>query len=313
MNGSKNDPRRLPKVCIIIPNWNGEKHLKNCLSSLQAQTYSNYEVILVDNGSTDNSVQYLRENFPNVKIIKLNKNMGYGVAINSGLKQSNAKYIVVLNNDTTVEPNWLSELVTVTESDERIGSCQSKILSLSDPTVIDAVGLSINNDGEAQQVGHLIKDKGQYNQIKEVLGACSATVLYLRGALSQIGMFDSDFFAYYEDVDVALRLKNAGWKCMYVPTAIVYHIGSATAKEQSPLKTYLLQRNNYFYRIKNSPTSLLLKFLIQRPQTMLLDIFEDCTRNEGKLTLPLLKGNFDGLKGFAKMYKKRHRILFFCN
>jgi hypothetical protein len=312
LEGSKNYSCRFPKVCVIIPNWNGEKYLRNCLSSLQDQTYPNYEVILVDNGSTDNSVKYLREKFPNVKIIKLNKNMGYSVAINSGLEQSNSKYAVVLNNDTTVEPNWLLELVTVAESDERIGSCQPKILSQSDPTVIDAVGLLINKDGVAWQEGCQTKDTGQFDEIKEVIGACSASVLYLRRALSQIGMFDSDFFVLYDDVDVALRLKIAGWKCMYVPSAIVYHIGSASVKVNSPFRTYLLQRNNYFYRIKNFPKINLVEFLIQRLMSVPLDSFMFCI-NTRALLVPYLKGNLDGIKGFAKMYKKRPRILFSLN
>jgi GT2 family glycosyltransferase len=255
-------------------------------------------------------VKFLQENFPKVKIIKLNKNMGYSVAINSGLEQSTSKYAVVLNNDTTVEPNWLIELVLVAESDQRIGSCQPKILSQSDPTVIDAVGLWINKDGGTWQEGCQIKDKGQYEKIKEVLGACSASVLYLRRALSQIGMFDSDFFVLYDDVDVALRLKLAGWKCMYVPSAIVYHIGSASVRVNSPFRTYLLQRNNYFYRMKNLPKGILLEFLIQRLIFIPLDTFLYCIK-ERELIIPYLKGNFDGIKGFAKMYKKRPKTLFF--
>jgi len=172
-----------------------------------------------------------------------------------------------------VEPNWLSELVAVAESDEKIGSCQPKILSQSDPTTIDTVELAINRNGDACQAGYLTKDKRQYNKVKEVLGASSATVLYRRRAICQIGMFDPDFFAYFEDVDVALRLRSAGWKCMFVPTAVVYHLGAATGKAQSPFKVYLCQRNSYFYRTKNLQTSLLLKFLIKRPRAITLGNF----------------------------------------
>ena len=193
MTQSQSDRCGLPKVSIIIPNWNGWRYLKDCLFSLQAQKYPNYEVIVVDNGSKDNSVNYLKENFPNVNIIKLNKNTGYSRAINSGIEHSEAKYILALNNDATVEPNWLTELIAIAESDERIGSCQPKILSQSDHTKIDSVELAFARNGDACQAGYQTRDKGQYNKVKEVQGASSAAVLYRRQAICQIGMFDPDF------------------------------------------------------------------------------------------------------------------------
>lgn len=303
---SQDTKKAPPKVCVIIPNWNGKKHLEKCLQSLRDQTYTNYEIMIVDNGSTDNSVSYLQKNFPEVIILKLDRNVGYSVAINTGLIHSDSKYVVALNNDTIVQPEWLSELIIVAESNGQIGSCQSKILSLSNPSVIDAVGLSVDNRGNPKQEGYLSKDKGQYNKIREVFGACSAAVIYRRQALIQVGLFDRDFFAYCEDIDIAVRLRIAGWKCMYVPKAIVYHIGSATGRDKSPFKTYLLQRNNYFYRVKNFSINAILKYLLEKPLTITLTITRYCISGESHLIIPSLKGDLHGIKNYQKMYKKRH-------
>lgn len=292
-------------VTIVIVNWNGKKYLKGCLDSLQKQSYCDYEAIIIDNGSKDGSVEYIQQNYPNTKLFQLKRNMGYSVGMNVALEHSKNKYIIALNNDTTLDQNWLFALVKMAESDERIGSCQPKILSLQNPAFLDSVGLSINKDGESFQIGFQEKDTGQYNTVRELLGACSASVLYRRQALMQIGGFDQDFFAYFEDVDVALRLKKAGWKCMYVPTAIVYHYGSATGVNDSFLKTYLLERNQYYYRIKNQSITLLLRFLIKRPKSISQKIFLLMKNRQFGILLAFLKGNSDAIKNFSKMYHKR--------
>ena len=292
-------------VTIVIVNWNGKKYLKGCLDSLQKQSYCDYEAIIVDNGSKDGSVEYIQQNYPNIKLFQLKRNMGYSVGINVALEHSKNKYIIALNNDTTLDQNWLSELVKMAELDERIGSCQPKILSLQNPAFIDSVGLSINKEGEAFQIGFQEKDTGQYNAVRELLGACSASVLYRRQALMQIGGFDEDFFAYFEDVDVALRLNRAGWKCMYVPTAMVYHYGSATGINDSPFKTYLLTRNQYYYRIKNQSATLLLRFLIKMPIVITRRAILLIKSRHFRILLSFFRGNFDAFRNFSKMYRKR--------
>lgn len=301
--------KNYPKVSIIIVNWNGKKYLRNCLTSVFNQTYPNYEVMLVDNGSTDDSVEYTKKNFPITKIIQNKKNIGLTAATNKAIEQCNGKYIVTLDNDTKVEPKWLEELVRVGELDDCIGSCQSKVLLLKDPKVIDAVGISIAKKGGTIREGYGLKDGEEYNQTKKVLGASTA-VLYKKKMLDQIGLFDDDFFAYYEDVDFALRARLAGWKCMYVPKAIVYHIHSATLGKSSPFKLYLLTRNEYYYKIKNLPTSILVRFSMTRPIAVALRILGFIKNKEFRLIRPYLRGNFDALKNIPKMLKKRKKIKF---
>lgn len=280
----------------------------DCLSSVSMLTYSNYEVILIDNGSTDGSVDYAKEVLPKIKVIEVNKNIGFPAAVNMGIKQSSSVYTVTLGNDTKVDRHWLEELVKIADLDEDVGSCQSKILTLADPRIIDSVGLGITKNGNVFQIGYHIKDEGQYDEVKEVLGACSAAVLYRRQALIQIGGFDDDFFAYYEDVDVALRLRSADWKCLYIPTAIVYHVGSGTGKEKSPLKTYLLGRNLYYYKIKNLPMEILFKFLIIQPAVIVSETLIHIKNKEFQLVIPYLRGNLDAFKNIGNIYRKRREI-----
>lgn len=267
--------------------------------------YTNFDIIIIDNGSPDGSVEFIRQNYPNVKLVELKSNMGYSVGLNIGIEQSKSKYVIALNNDTTLDPNWLKELVNASESDVHIGSCQPKILSQNNPEIIDSVGLAINKNGDVLQVGAQEQDKGQYNRPKELLGACSASIMYRRNAILHIGCFDPDFFAYFEDVDVALRLNRAGWKCLYVPKAIVYHHGSATSIENSFFKTYLLERNQYYYKIKNQSGDFIFRFIIRRPGVMTQKFIEYIIKKRYRLILATLKGNIDGFRAFRIIYHKR--------
>lgn len=308
-----------PKVSVIIPNWNGKKFLKTCLDSLETQTFRDFKAILVDNGSSDGSVEFLRENYPEVEIIALDKNYGFAKGNNIGieetLKDKDVKYIALLNNDTKVEPDWLKELVKVAELDGQIGSCQPKVLSLDDPKIIDAIGIRITKNGKAIQIGYETEDRGQHNQVKEVFGACAGSALYKREMFDQIGLFDEDFFAYFEDVDLVLRARLAGWKCMYVPKAIVYHVHSATYGKDSPFKGYFLTRNQYYYIIKNLPINIVLRFfLIMQARNIrtILGIIKGVILKDVKgirLRGSYLKGNFDAIKNIPKMFKKRKKIL----
>ncbi len=285
-------------VTIIIVNWNGQKYLSGCLNSLKNQVYQDFEIVMVDNGSVDGSIKFVQKHFPEVKIVQMPKNVGYSAGMNAGMERSESKYVIALNNDTTVEPYWLREIVQMAESNQKIGSCQPKILQMKNKKIIDTVGLALNWEGDAYQLGFQETDIGQYGLSKEVLGACSASVLYRRSALEQIGGFDPDFFAYYEDVDVALRLRKAGWKCMFVPSAVVYHYGSATAGVDSPLKTYLLERNKYYYKIKNQSNRILLRFIVMQPKKVAKKVFRLVKNNDFSLLISVVKGDLAGLNFF---------------
>ena len=301
-----------PKVAIIILNWNGKHYTIECIESLKKIIYPNYEIVLVDNGSKDNSVECFKDRYPDIKIIINKKNLGFAegnnIAIKAILKNKYVKYLALLNNDTKVEPYWLEELISVAETDKKIGACQSKILSMSAPGMLDAVGISISKNGGAIQEGYKTRDVGQYEQVREIFGACAGAVLYRREMLNKIGLFDEDFFAYYEDVDIAFRARLAEWKCAYVPKSIVYHAHSGTLGNKSSLKLYFLTRNEYYYKIKNLPTSILIRFFIVRPIVFILRILRFIRKKEFKLINLYLRGNFDAIKNTSKMLRKRKMI-----
>lgn len=298
-----------PKVSIIILNWNGKENTINCLEALKLTTYSNYETIVVDNGSTDGSVNYFKAHYPEIELIENGENLGFAegnnVAIREVLKKEEIKYIALLNNDTIIKPDWLENLVNALESDEKIGSCQPKILSLINPDMIDAVGISIDRYGGAAQEGHNEKDLGQYDKITEVFGVCAGAALYRAKMLNQIGLFDKDFFAYYEDVDLAIRARLFGWKSVCVPQAVIYHIHSATLGNDSPFKKYLLERNSYYYVIKSLPRKVVVLFFISKARFIFFTLI-DLTRNKKfKLIKSLIKGNLDALRNLPLIISKR--------
>ncbi len=255
----------LPKVSIIIVNWNGIRYLKECFDSVFSQTYPNYEVVFVDNGSIDGSVEFVRENFPTVKIIENGTNLGFAKGTNIGISMAQGDYIATLNNDTKVEPMWLNELVKVAETKEDIGACASKMLFFYEREIIDNTGILISFDGSGINRGFKEMDKGQYDKNSEVFGACAGAALYKKKMLDEIGLFDEDFFAYYEDLDLAWRAQLAGWRCVYVHSAMVYHIHSATGISYSLFKLFYLQRNRFFIIIKNLPIKMAMIAIFYTP------------------------------------------------
>jgi len=247
-----------PRVSIIILNWNGLSYTLGCLESLKKITYADYEVIVVDNGSEGDDVRALKDKYEGyIHIIENDRNYGFAKGNNIGIKYAvenfDPQYLMLLNNDTIVDPEFLTELIRVAESDDRIGSCQSKILSLEDPRTIDAVGLWFCKGIIPVQIGYGKRDEGQYDHICEVFGACACSALYRREMFDQVGLFDEDFFAYIEDVDLAWRARLFGWKCLYIPTSLVYHSHSATG---ASIKQYFISRNITFYMFKNAPLDM---------------------------------------------------------
>jgi len=220
------------KTSIVIVNWNGKHYLDTCLSSVLNQTYTNFEIIMVDNASSDGSVEYVQEKYPSVRIIPTNENLGFARGCNVGMRASNADYIVALSNDTRVEPNWLEELVKVAETDEMIGICGSKILLMDTPDIYNSAGFFIiwNAFIYDRAPGKKI---GKYEKLEQVDGVCAASALYRKKMLDEIGLLDERFFFGHDDIDLSWRAKNAGWKAMYVPSSICYHkmLGSVQGKK----------------------------------------------------------------------------------
>lgn len=292
------------KVSIIILNWNGRKYLAGCLSSVLAQTYPHYEVVLVDNASTDGSVELVTQKFPTVRIIRNDVNLGFAAGNNQAIKVTSGEYAATLNNDTKVDPDWLAELVKAIQTDARAGMAASKMLFQARPQVIDSAGLAPDLAGIAWNWRSGEDDQGGFEP-REVFGPCAGAALYRREMLDQIGLFDEDFFAYLEDADLAWRARLAGWKCLYVPTAKVYHVHSATGVEGSAFKSYLLGRNKLWIIIKNYPLpELLLYWPLIAFYDLMAVIYHLLVRGD----LSPLRGRLAALKGLPAMLSKRREI-----
>jgi GT2 family glycosyltransferase len=254
---SENCPLTSPLVSIVIVNWNGKALLAECLDSLQGQTCQDFEIILVDNGSQDGSSDYVREQYPGVRLIPLKENRGFAGGNNAGITVAAGKYIALLNNDTKTDPAWIAQLVAAAETTPSAGMWASKILSYDNPGTIDNTGLMIYRDGLARGRGRLETDNGQYDVPGEVLLPSGCAALYRKTVLDEVGLFDEDFFAYADDVDLGLRIRLAGWGCLYVPTAKVYHKYSSSSSAYSPLKAFLVERNRIWVLLKYYPAELI--------------------------------------------------------
>ena len=245
------------KATVIIPNWNGKSHIRSCLDALSVQGYSDFEVVVVDNGSNDGSIELIRKAYQWVKLICFDRNQGFAAACNAGIAESQAEYIVLLNNDTKPSPEWIGELIHFMDSAPPDVAClSSKMLQIENPDLIDDAGDILTWRGGAFKRGHGQK-KEKYNLLEEVMSPCAGAALYKQTVLKQIGAMDETFFAYLEDVDLGLRIQLAGYRCYFIPKAIVYHVGHGSALPQEKY-VFLTSRNRLFLFIKNIPTILLI-------------------------------------------------------
>jgi GT2 family glycosyltransferase len=247
-----------PLVSVIIVNWNGRHLLGECLDSLLVQRFRDFEIIVVDNGSQDGSVEYVRERYPSVRLVVLPENTGFAGGNNAGIRIARGNYVALLNNDTRTDPDWLASLAREAETSPAMGMWASKILSYDQPDIIDNVGLLIYRDGLARGKGRLERDRGQYDTKQEALFPSGCAALYRRSMLDEVGLFDEDFFAYADDVDLGLRARLAGWGCSYVPAAKVYHRYSSSSSTYSPFKAFLVERNRIWVLLKYYPAELVL-------------------------------------------------------
>jgi len=232
-----------PEISIVIPNWNGKKYLKTCFDSLRKQIFKKFEIILVDNASEDDSIEFIEKNYPEIKIIALNENTGFAKAVNIGIQEARGNYISLFNNDTEAHPKWLKNLYLASQKHPKYYFFACKILCFDKRDTIDSAGDGIHITGSAFRIGHYQKDSSKFNQKQEVFGPCGAANLYKKELFDKIGYFDNDFFAFYEDVDLNFRAQLADFKCLYIPSAIIYHIGHGSAGEKSEFVKKLQARN----------------------------------------------------------------------
>lgn len=240
-------------ISIVIPNYNGEKYIKNCFNALKKQVFKNSEVIFIDNGSDDRSCELVLNSIKNIKIIKLEKNYGFSKAVNEGIKVATGDYVVLLNNDTEAKEDWLQNLVNCIEQDPKIFSCCSKMIRYNEKDKIDDAGDEYTILGWAYKHGDgAIINK--YCKDRQVFSSCAGAAIYRRKVFEEIGYFDEKFFAYMEDVDISYRANIYGYKNVYCSSAEIYHIGSATTGSRyNSFKVRLSARNNIYVILKNMP------------------------------------------------------------
>ncbi len=250
------------KVTIIIPNYNGCHFMAPCLASLKEQTFTDYHILVVDNASTDGSLEYMRGNYPDIEVLALDKNYGFSKAVNIGIRHSRTPYVLLLNNDTAAEPHFLEEMVRTIERSPRIFSVSSKMLQMYHPELIDSAGDLYTLVGWGVCRG-CSRPASNYTKECEVFSACAGAAIYRRSAFKKIGLFDENHFAYLEDIDVAYRAKIYGYKNLYCPAAVVYHVGSGTSgSKYNSFKVRLSARNSIYLNYKNMPAGqLALNFI----------------------------------------------------
>ena len=251
-----------PKVAIVILNWNGKRYLEQFLPSVIATDYPDLEIIIADNGSTDGSIEFVRENYSSLRIIGFRENLGFAKAYNEALKQVDAAYYVILNSDVEVETGWIKNMVGLMESDKTIAACQPKILSFNNRKLFDYAGAAggwIDRFGYPFARGRIFdvceEDHGQYDDASLIFW-CSGAALFIRSSVfHETKGFDEYFFAHQEEIDLCWRIQYLGYKLSSCPQAVVYHVGGGTLPRGNTKKTYLNFRNNLIMLAKNLPWS----------------------------------------------------------
>ncbi|MEY2596229.1 MAG: hypothetical protein RI965_1501 [Bacteroidota bacterium] len=269
-----NTQAMLPKVAIVILNWNGKHFLQQFLPSVLSTNYHAFTVYVADNGSTDDSVNFLKEHFQEVKIIVMEKNSGFTGGYNESLKSVDEELVVLLNSDIEVDPNWIQPAVELFMKDEKIAAVQPKILDYQSRDQFEYAGAAggwIDRYGYPFSRGRIFdsieKDHHQYDQEKEIFWASGAAMIIRKKLFFDVGGFDPFFFAHQEEIDLCWRLQLAGYKIMSCPSSVVYHVGGGTLKKENPQKTYLNFRNNLIMLFKNKTglekwNTLKMRFLL---------------------------------------------------
>jgi GT2 family glycosyltransferase len=296
-----------PAIEVVIPNWNGIHLLVHCLDSLRQQTFKDFAVTVVDNGSTDDSILVVEREYPEVKIIRFQKNRGFSAAVNAGICESNAGWILLLNNDMEVDPYCLNILKEYIYKRSSYDFFALRMVNYHARNILDGAGDGFLRGGVGYRIGTMEKYGPPYDADREVFGACAGAALYKKEFFDRVGLFDEDFFAYLEDVDLNLRAHHAGCRCYYISNAIVYHIGSATSGSKiNPLTVRLSTRNNLLVLIKNYPFPFFFRyFLVICIYQFFWLLFVIKKRN----FLPYLQGVFQAVSQLPQTVKKRRRIL----
>jgi GT2 family glycosyltransferase len=296
----------MSRISVIIPNWNGLEHLDTCLSALDRQTFDDFETIVVDNASSDGSVAFIQHEYPQVKVIELPENRGFAGACNAGMRAAQGEFIVLLNNDTEVDPGWLSAIVDAFQRHPEAGIVASKMLLFDRRDVFHTAGDFYRVDGIPGNRGVWERDRGQYDQETYVFSACGGAAAYRRTMLDEIGLLDEDFFFSCEDVDLAWRAQLAGWRAVYTPAAIVYHKLSATGGGTTA--SFYDGRNFLYLIAKNYPTTLLRKHWRDILAAQLHIAWDALKAWRGAAARARLRGMAAGLLNLPRLLAKRRLV-----
>lgn len=291
-----------PEVSVVIVTWNGLHHLQRCLPALQNQTGVTFETIVVDNGSTDGTADWIARKYPRIALERLDSNHGFAAANNLGFRLTRADLVATLNNDAVPDPDWLQSLAQAAREHPEAGSFASRIVLDRDPNIIDSAGVVTDVLGIAWD-RHNAEPVGS-DEAGEVFGACAGAALYRRVLLHETEGFDPSFFAYLEDVDLAWRARWLGWTARYVPQARVVHAHSATGTEESPFKTFHLGRNKVWTIAKNHPTRALL---VYGPLLVAYDLASLPITIVRQRNLAALRGRLAGLRSLGSAIRERKR------
>lgn len=306
-----------PKIAVVILNWNGVKLFPDFLPSIiQNSQGENIDVIVADNGSTDNSLEFLKENYPSVKLLDLQQNYGFAKGYNVALNQIEADYFVLVNSDVKVQAGWINSCIAHFKSDEKVVAVQPRILSFQEPDKFEYAGAAggfIDKYGypfcRGRILDHMETDEQQYDQSGEIFWASGACMFVRAKAFKDSGGFDADFWAHMEEIDLCWRLKNKGLKIIYAPKSIVYHLGGGSLEYGNPKKIFLNFRNNLFMLYKNLPKKKFKRRFFTR---MVLDgvaAAKFLAGLEFKAFSAVFKAHVDFYSNLSSLKRKRKALL----
>jgi GT2 family glycosyltransferase len=294
-----------PEFSVIVLNWNGKHFLEECLGSLQGQSLRNFEVILVDNGSTDGSVEFVTEHFPEVIVVPLSKNLGFCGGNNEGIEKSSGEWIMLLNNDTEVVPEFLNAMHQAVRTHPDAGMFACKMLFADSKATIDNCGFTVSRAGTAQEIGRFEIDRGQYGPDLEPFGPSGGAGVYSRAMLDRIGLLDEDFFLIYEDFDLAMRARLQGFRCRFVPEAVVFHKYRSSLGKLPDWQVFYSQRNVEFVYLKNMPAPLVLRHGLSH---LLYDAGSLLYFMRKGFLRPFVSAKFEVLRQLRRVCRKRRNI-----
>jgi GT2 family glycosyltransferase len=303
------------KIAVVILNWNGRNLLEKFIPSMVKYNSSNADLYVADNASSDDSIEFLKKNYPEVKIVQNSDNGGYARGYNQALKHIDADIYALVNSDIEVSENWLEPIIEIFENDENTSAVQPKILDYKDKSKFEFAGAAggyIDMFGYPYCRGRVFTeiehDKGQYEKQEKIFWASGACIFIRKREFDTLGGFDEDYFAHMEEIDLCWRIQNSGKKIIYQPKSIVYHVGGATLKESNPHKTYLNFRNSLFTILKNAPGIVVVPLILSR---LFLDgiaglkfLFDAGYKH----TFAIVRSHLSFYSMFFKMLKKR-RVL----